>query len=49
VEKNHRIPTVEFPIAILTAHPLCPGEAVGPKAFFPFGWLQQQVEWLFFL
>ena len=42
------IPTVEFPIAILMAHRLCPGEAAGPKAFFPSGLLPLQVEWLFF-
>ena len=45
--KNLLIPTVELPIATLTAHRLCPGEAVGPKAFSPSGWLQQQEEWLF--
>ena len=47
--KNPHIPTVEFPIAIRTAHQLFPGEAAGLKVFFPSGWSPPQVEWRFYL
>ena len=47
--KNPHIPTVVFPIAILMARRLCPGEAAGPKVFFPSGWLQQREGWQCYL
>ena len=49
MEKNPRIPTVEFPTVTLMAHLLCLGEAAGQKAFFLYGWLPLPAEWPFFL